>query len=206
MGRVAFWGGASAEGPTYLNEDPWSVGWIAGRQLPGITTITGSGIASLQIDNKKGKGRDGSAITIVGYDPKPFNMNVEIWTSDQNDALLDLIDAIWTRPTKKSKLAEVAVQVHHPALDYVHISTAVLIGVEPPKRGSVDGMMLVVFRMHESVLPAKKNSTKTVKGSANDIPLAPNLGPKNGTPEKPSSDKKQLGPKGPPADPGEGSD
>lgn len=208
VGSIPFWGLPGSEGPTYFDDDPWLLAWIAGIKVPGKTTVSASSVARLDFQDNKAKGRHGSDILIQGYKPGPFDLNVEIWTPEQWTAMLDLIDQVWVTPKKKTKLSGIAVDVYHPALASVKIYRAALIGIDPPKDASTDGIKLVRFTFRESVLPDRKNATKKVGPSVSVVqPLADrNATPKSAAPQLPSKDRKDLGPGGPKKPPAGGSD
>lgn len=206
VGSIPFWGLPGAEGPTYFDDDPWALAWIAGIKVPGKSTVSSSAVARLDFQDNKAKGKHGSDILIQGYKPGPFEVNVEIWTPDQHAAMLDLIDIVWTTPKKKAKLSGIALDIYHPALAYVKVYRAALVGVDPPKDGSADGVKVIRFSFRESVLPGK-NATKKVTNTPSVVqPLADRSAPKSGVPPKPSRDRKDLGPSGPKRAPAGGSD
>lgn len=207
-GAIPFWGGSAAEGDTYCDKDPWYLAWIAGIKVPGKATVSPGGVARLDFQENKAKGRHGSDILIQGYKPGPFDINVEIWTADQHEKLLDLIDNLWTTPKKKTKLSGIALDIYHPALAYVKVYRGALIGVDPPKDGSFDGAKVIRFAFRESVLPDGKNATKKVDHTPSvAAPLKKGVpAPKGATPARPSADRKNLGPKGQKAPPAGGSD
>lgn len=209
MAGSPFWGGSAAEGETFLYNEPWFLGWIAGRPLPGKTTVSPGTVASLDFEDKKAKGRHGSNITIYGYKPGTYDLSCEIWTADQHTAIQAVIDAVWTVPKKKAKISELGLTVHHPALAEVKIFSGVLIGVDPPKDGgSLEGAKVYRFRFREFVPPSKDNATKTAKASAVTVaePLRKDQAPKNAAPPRPSTVRADLGPRGPKTPPGGGSD
>lgn len=208
VGGIPFWGGSAAEGDTYFDNDPWFLAWIAGKKVPGKSTVSSGAVVRLDFDEKKAKGRHGAALTLQGVKAGPFDLNVEIWTQDQHGALLDLIDFLWVVPGKKTKINEIAVSIYHPALAYVKVYQAALIGIDPPKDGSFDGAKVVTFHFRWSLLPGNRNVTDTVKAAAPTVapPLAASEIPKSATPPKPSSTRADLGPKGPKTPPAGGSD
>lgn len=207
VGSIPFWGLPGNEGPTYFDDDPWLLAWINGIKVPGKATVSTSSVARLDFQDNKAKGRHGSDILILGYKPGPFDINVEIWTPEQHAAMLDLIDIVWTTPKKKAKLSGLALDVYHPALAYVKIYRAALIGVDPPKDASIDGSKIIRFVFRESVLPDGKDATKKVSHTPPVVPpLADRSGPKSAAPPKPSQDRKDLGPGGPKKPPAGGSD
>jgi hypothetical protein len=206
VGGIPFWGGSAAEGDTYFDDDPWFLAYIGGIKVPGKSTISSGAVVRLDFDEKKAKGRHGATLTLLGVKAGPFDINVEIWTQEQHEKLLDLIDVIWAVPGKKTKLAALAVSVYHPALAYVKVYQATLIGVDPPKDGSFDGAKVIAFHFRWSII-ANKNATVTVKPAPTVVqPLRATEIPKSATPPKPSSTRGDLGPKGPKTPPAGGSD
>lgn len=220
MGGIPFWanpsiatfGRAGADGgpsgPIYAEDavlgdgsaigKPHDTVKFAGIRLPGICEV--KGIAQLQVDNKKGKGLDGSTITITGYQPGPFEVSCKTWTDPQWDVLQAAIADLWTAPTKKSKLQSVAVDVVHPWLQLLKIKSCAIVGVSLPEPGPEVGTKIVRFKCIENV-PSKKKKVKTAKGSSvgRVQQYASGEAPKNAAPTKPSANKKNLAPAGQPA-------
>ncbi len=205
--------------PLY-SSDPWRTGTIAGKRLPGDVTIA-DGLVEIGVDNKKPDGKDGGQIVVKGYRPGPFDIVVEVCTDEQGQLLKSIIDEVWTKPKKKSKVSEVAVDVYHPALEFVNVTpSCVLKGISFPRPGSIEGSKVVTFKCLENVPAGKKNKTKKAGPSVSVVPSlrktpSPNgeafagsshSAPTNATPPKPSTVKKNLGPKGPRTPPAAGND
>jgi hypothetical protein len=196
MARAPFWGSDSGveDGELYSSH-PWDIVYLAGRPLPGLCEVKPTGVASLEVDKKKGKGISGARLTIVGYDPKTFDISCEIMTAEQWEVIQDIIEALWTVPKKKVRLAGEGLTVHHPSLQAVKIFTAVIVGITPAVKGSAEGSKVVTFHMQESVLPTK-SAVKTVKKSE-QVPLAPereDQPPKNFAPVSPGNDRNYTSP------------
>lgn len=231
MAGAPFWGGASAEGPTFA-EDPWDIVFIGGDPLPGLCEV--KAMAALEVDKKKTKGSNGVTITIQGLQPQPFEVTVRVWTQDQWDFLQAWIDKFWNEPvnapppfTKKkvktgtdangapqfrevrtpTRKPQVKLEISHPSLSAIGITTCVLLGVPTLDDGSEVGVKICRIRFFDGRLSDKKNATKTAKGAiAVTVHEDVRNTSKASTPAKPSTDRTNLGPKGPKPTPGGGSD
>lgn len=212
MAGAPFWGGGAPEGSTFSPE-PWDIVFIGGDPLPGICEV--KGIAQLEIDKKKAKGSNGSTITVTGYQPGPFEVAVTVWTPAQWDFLQDWIDKFWIAPQKAAATASlpkgkkpppVALDIAHPACDAVGIVSCIVQGISMPESGGGEGMKVVRIKLFDGRVNEKKSVTKTAKGSANNVKLAKELRPaaKTDTPAPPSTERADLGPKGPRAAPASG--
>lgn len=202
---AAFWN-SGGFGDTFC-QHPWGLAKIAGFKVAGICDVRGKSVTGIEIDSAKVKGRDGTRITVQGYKDGEFDIIAKVWVKEQWDSIEHLKEIILVRPQKKAKLADIAMEVHHPALDFVNISQAVLLGISPPEDGPEIGAKLVRFRMREFSPPGKKKVTKKAKGASVGVikPIASGIKPHNAGPEKPSADpKKNLGPAGQPAPPASG--
>jgi hypothetical protein len=218
MGSVPFWntptqGLASAAslppggtGETY-SSNRWGTGWIAGLQIPGVVEVRGKSVTGIEIDTAKAKGRDGTRITIQGYKAGEFDIIALIWTDEQWEKIQDVKNTILVKPQKKSKVADAALAVYHPALAFVNISSAVLLGINPPEDGSEIGTKIIRFRMYENAPAGKKKTTKTAKSTAvgRIKEYRPGEAPKNSGAVLPSADKKNMSPHGQPTAPAGGS-
>jgi hypothetical protein len=182
----------------------WDTVKFAGIRLPGVCEV--KGVAALQVDNKKPKQADGSTISITGYMPGPFEVTCMVWTDTQWDVLQKAIDVLWETPTKKSKLASVAVDVSHPGLQTLRIKSCAIVSVSLPEPGREVGTKLVRFKCIENT-PPKKKKAKTAKGSAvgRVASYASGEAPLNFSPAKPSENKANMSPAGQPFTPAGGS-
>lgn len=228
---VAFWGNGSHIGKLFSG-DPWDTVVIGGMKLPGLCEVRG--LAQLELDKKKPKGSNGVTLTVTGYEPGPFEITCTVWTSEQWDWLQDWINKFWALPRKsrpttvekkvrtgsnpdgspkiskvssKNKASQVALQIEHPALAVLGISSCVVQAVSIPEPGSFEGSKVVKIKVVEHVLP-NGTVTKTAKGTANNVALAKELRPKEKgeAPLMPSKERADLGPKGPRPAPAGGSD
>lgn len=219
---AAFWGNAAHEGPTFAL-DPWDLVTI-GDPLPGVCEV--KGIAQLELDKKKQKGTNGLTLTVTGYQPSPFEVSVVTWTEEQKEFLEAWIEKWWLTPRRerpqfvatkkkdgttvrtKNRAPMVAVDIDHPALQMLGIISCTIQGISIPEAGPFEGSKIIKIKVVEHVAPDGKNVVKTAKGSATNVRLATRLQPKAKaeTPEPPSSDRKQLGPDGPPSAAAGGSD
>lgn len=193
-----------AEGETF-SSDPWSLVTMTGPagdvfMLPGISDVKGS--VAVAIDHKKVKGSNGTRLTVVGYKPSMFAIDVHIWTQPQWDAFCAVLISLWTA-TKDIPNAREPLQVAYPFLPAYGVHVAVIEEIGFPRDGRVPGEKIVSFKMFESVPPKKtsKKVTKTIGPSV--VPqlaqtAAQKSGFKNAVPEPPSAN---LRPGGPPAAP-----
>ncbi len=192
-----------------FSDHPWDVAFISGLRLPGICEVL-DGLTQIGIDNKNPDGKDGSTLTLKGYRPGPFEISCVTWTRAQDDELQAIEDFVWRRPQKKAKVAAVAMDVYHPALERRGIATGALVGITFPRPGPFEGSKVVHFKFIENVPSGAKRQTKTVsKAPVIDpgIKGKTNLGetPVNAKPIPPSQNKKALGPRGAPISPTNGS-
>lgn len=219
MAGAAFWG-SGVDGPTTFSngagdklrtinqtysDHPWDIAYIAGRPLPGECEVL-DGLTEIGIDNKNPDGKDGSAITVKGYRPGPFIIACTVWTLEQWDALQDIVARVWRRPNKKAKVADVAVSVHHPALEMYGIGSAVLTGCTMARNGRFDGAKTVHFKFLENVPAGSKGKRQTkTAGQNHALPQIKDAQrPANAPPLPPSKNRGQLGPGGPKTVPASG--
>lgn len=201
---AAFWN-SGGFGDTFC-QHPWGLAKIAGFKVAGICEVRGKSVTGIEIDTAKVKGRDGTRITVQGYKDGEFDIIAKVWVLEQWIEIERLKNIILIRPRKKSKLADIAMEIHHPGLEFVNISQAILLGISPPEDGPEVGSKLVRFRMREYSPPGKKNTKKTAKGAVVGVIPQYRLGeePHNAPQAKPSSNRKNLGPAGQPAAPASG--
>ncbi len=143
-----------------FSDHPWDVAFISGLRLPGICEVL-DGLTQIGIDNKNPDGKDGSTLTLKGYRPGPFEISCVTWTRAQDDELQEIEDFVWRRPQKKAKVASVAMEVYHPALERRGIATGALIGITFPRPGPFEGSKVVHFKFIENVPPGPKRQTKS---------------------------------------------
>lgn len=208
MAGAPFWGGVSPQGSTFSG-DPWDVVFIGGDPLPGICEI--SGIAQLEVDKKKAKGRNGVTLTVTGYQPGPFEVKCSVWTQAQWDFLQAWLDKFWIEQQKQNPVGgrtpQVAMAIDHPACSVVGITTAIIQGVSMPEAASAEGVKVVKIKMIDGRASEKKTVVKTARGSATNAKLAkPVTFGKADVPPAPSTERADLGPTGPRAAAAGGSD
>ena len=186
------------EGPLFAT-DPWDTFWLGVRQMPGECKLDQGTVAAVEVNKKKGKGLDGARITITGYDPQKFSLQVQIATSQQWSELQDIIDVYWTIPGKTRNIAQIAISVYHPGLAFLKIYSAVLIGISLPVDGKIEGAKTITFQFHEAPnITVKKNVTKTAGPPAEDKRKPPSANLQNKTPDPPSSVAANASTSGPP--------
>ena len=232
MAGAPFWGTAAAEGATF-SDDPHKLAYLGGDPVPGLSDV--KGIAQLELDKKKEKGHNGVKLTVTGYQPGPFELVVEMWTSEQWDFMQALLDKYWNGPRKaraasttvkkragsnkdgtpifktvtvKNRAPMVAISIDHAVLQPLEIFSCVIQGVGLLEPGTFEGARIIRFKCVEHLEPDPKTATKSAKASAANVPLDPALQStaKSATPAPPSTDRKNLGPRGPQPDAGGGSD
>lgn len=184
--------------------NPWDVAFISGLRLPGLCEVL-DGLTQIGVDNKNPDGKDGSTLTLKGYRPGPFEISCVCWTRAQDTELQEIEDVVWRRPQKKTKVASVAVDVYHPALERRGISTGALVGITFPRPGPFEGSKIVHFKFIENSPPGPKNQTKTA-GKVIKVREAARFksDPVNAGPGKPSQNRASLGPGGPAPTPANG--
>jgi hypothetical protein len=179
-------------------EHPWDTLTLAGYRMPGLCEIA-NGLTEIGIDMKKPDGADGSTITIKGYKPGKFEIGCTVWTSDQWTYLQQIIQVVWREKKKKGKLNQIAIDVHHPALQLYGITSCVVEGLTYPQPGKFEGSKVIQFKCIENVPAGKKRVTKTAsKTDSARIPVydSSTIHGLNYTPAPPSTNTSQLGPKG----------
>ncbi len=156
----------SPEGSLYAPSE-WDQVWLNWQQLPG--KCSAKGLPMLAVDKKKAGGVDGATITVQGYLPGPIEIESLIWTPEQWDKWQEIIDFIWRRPSKKSKVSELAVQISSPGLDWLGIKLAVVLGITPPEEGPVRGTRVIKIKSIEYLNLAKY--VKTAKPAPKNVAL-----------------------------------
>lgn len=180
-----------------FQDHPWDIAFIGGDPVPGICEVL-DGITEIGIDNKNPDGKDGSAITVKGYRPGPFIIACTVWTDEQWGFLQALIDKVWRRPKKRSRVAQVAVAVQHPALDLYGINSGALTGITFPRNGPFEGSKTVSFKFIENTGIGVNRETKTSTDPFVAIPQDGSVHvPKNVPGVAPSKNHKNLGLGGP---------
>jgi hypothetical protein len=191
----------------------WDIVFLDGVGLPGICDV--KGIAELKVDNKKTPGKDGSTITITGYQPGPFEVTCKVWMPEQLDILVEAIDRIWNLPrrplpndTRSAQLKRLRkpLSIGHPKTTIFEINYCIVRGVALLEEDSVFGVKVMRFKCQEWRPSGVKNVTATPKkGPGRVTEYASGHEPKNGAPKAPSTNPKNLAPGGPPAAPASGS-
>ena len=80
--------------------DPWDQLILAGRPVPGISTV--SGRAGRKVDTRSPPGGDGARIRDRGYDPAQLEVEVRVWTLEQLQDLTSLLETIHPRGANPS--------------------------------------------------------------------------------------------------------
>jgi hypothetical protein len=150
----------NGSGPLY-SANPWDIVFIGGNPIPGRCKV--HGLPTLAFDKKKKGGVDGATITVNGYIPGPIEIEVVIWTQDQWDTFQALAGAIWRKPNKKTKAADLAVTVDHPAFQLWGINAVVVVGVSVPEDGPIPQSKLIKIKCVEYVPTTNTSRTKTAK-------------------------------------------
>jgi hypothetical protein len=194
---------AGYEGPLY-GSNPWDQLVINGRTMPGLTEITRASPRRRR-DKKRQDGADGATMTIKGYEPTQIEAIVHIWTPAQLAELESILRDIWPLPGRTSgvlatgaggaiggiagaiagatlggvqqaaNLPYRAFQVYHPQLALLKISAVIIIGLEVPKPGRIQGSKMVGILMEEFSPVQKNKSAKSTP--AGTVPLNPKLDP-----------------------------
>lgn len=233
MAGAAFWGNAANEGPTF-SSDPWDKVYLGGTALPGICEV--KGLAQLELDKKKQKGTNGLTLTVTGYQPGPFEVVCTVWTQAQWEYLLGWIDLYWLTPqaarpqftktkkrtgsdektgksifkevTTKNRQPQVAIDIQHPAVAAIGITSCTIQGVSIPESASADGVKAIHIKVVENRPSEAKTITKTARdSSAGNLTADPHWtgkAEKNRTPQLPSQVRSDLGPNGAAPKPGGG--
>jgi hypothetical protein len=202
VGAIDFWDPSTAvdndgapmlngSGPLY-SDNPWDVVFIGGNPIPGICKV--HGLPTLAFDKKKKGGVDGATITVNGYIPGPIEIEVILWTQDQWDTFQALAGQIWRKPNKKTKAADLAVTIDHPAFALWGINAVVIVGVSVPENGPIPQSKLIKIKCVEYVPTTNTNRTKTAKAPVPVKKDSRTSGVANGL-EAPS--ETDLGPNGP---------
>lgn len=172
----------SAEGPLYA-PNPWDQVWLNWQQLPGVCKATG--LPMLGIDKKHSNGVNGLTLTVNGYLPGPLEIESLIWTPQQWAQWQEIIPFIWQKPNSgKTKGADLAVMISTPALDFLGIKLAVVLGMTPPERGPIPQSMVIKMKSLEFVLPVP--NLHTIKPAPKNVPLVQQYQRAN-TPPAPSA-------------------
>jgi hypothetical protein len=205
---IPFWGlnkdGKSANQAPLFATDPWDTFWIGAsprRQFPGECVLEPGGVSAIEVVKKKAKGSDNAKWTLVGRDSKEFRITVQLVTPEHWAELQDIKNTFWRIPNKTNNLADAAIPVSHPGLDFVNIYSAVLKAVSPPVEGKLEGAGYVTFTFLEANKQGTKNVTKTA-----DSPPPPEdarkpgsalLAPANAPPPPPEAVAANLSTEGP---------
>jgi hypothetical protein len=157
MAGAAFWDLVGYGTGETVSDDPWDTVELDGKKMPGVCEV--KGLAQLEVDQKKGKGRNGAALTISGYLPGPFEIVCTVWTPDQWTHLQRILDDVWNDPPKKSvqKTTTKVTQVGQNA-DGTPINTTSTVKVAVPSKERVS------FSVRHPALQALKITACIVQG------------------------------------------
>ena len=189
---IPFWGDGSeedADPAAPYSSHPWDIAVLGGLRLPGICDYKPTGVAGIEIDKKKTKGSHGAKITILGYDPRTFDITCEVWTAAQWKVVQDVVRHLWKGATATAAdEANASISVYYPGLRLVGIGTAIIAGVTPPVKGSFESSRIIAFHMHERVT-SKGSVTKSPTGSVTVVQPLRNSTPSNVAETSPGNDK-----------------
>lgn len=156
-------GGVSAEargitGDMYP-DNPWDLVTLAGNPLPGIWKATAT--PSIQLDVQKPNGFDGAALVSRGYLNGGITLTGRLWTPEQWAQWQRVLPLIWRRPnsyavTDKKIQGQIqgqqkALEVKHPGLNSMGITSIVLKSIAPPEETGEKGVRQIKLTAMEYV-------------------------------------------------------
>ncbi len=106
----------------------WNHIMIGGVVFPGLAKVTAT--TGRKIDVKPVRGRDGARIKDSGYENAQISVEIRVNTKADFDALQPRIDAIHPRQTGTARNP---VDVSHPSLSMVGISSAYVVKIHAPE-------------------------------------------------------------------------
>jgi hypothetical protein len=162
MGPPA-WGSASTPGDAVLFPvdalGVWDVVELAGQPLPGFAEVMGPGLEH-QFDIKKSPGANGATITDLGRDLAKFEIKLTMWTEQQWGKWAGLKSVL--QPLQTNSLRLGAVDIKHPAVNSLGITSVYVTRVGMPHRGHVVGTFEVDLGCLEFRPASKAPATKTI--------------------------------------------
>ena len=157
--------------PSFVNpiDSPqdYDVCKVDGEENPGI--IDPKGITGFkrqtEWDVKKGKGTKGGSATLSQLPPSKGSIKFLLWTAAHFQAWdFSFRNRFKYDPTKKTKNA---VDIYHPALAKLGISSVVTESIGPEEQEG-DGLWSITVELLEYLPPAKKTATSTPNGSTSN--------------------------------------
>jgi hypothetical protein len=141
---------------------PWNTATINNVRVPGIVEVTGT--LSRKDDTADVPGQDGVTMTVLGYAPAQFNMQITMWTAQQAAEYQALM--LRFMPTQADKnlrdAAARAVTVIHPAIRMTGRSQLTIYEMTTPDhQGRQIHRATIQFR--EFIPEIKRSSTAGVK-------------------------------------------
>lgn len=148
----------------FSNPGAWDAIVIAGQQAPGILLMPG-GIEfkrAFAWDQKKGKGTLGATATFVGQPLAKGTIKLVFWTQAHFVAWSQFVPLLKYDPTK---VAPQAVDIYHPALADVDITSVIIeeIGIPQP---NLDKRYIVELHFLEYLPPPAISAVDTPTTSA----------------------------------------
>lgn len=148
----------------FSNPGAWDAVVIAGQQAPGILLMPG-GIEfkrAFAWDVKKGKGTLGATATFVGQPLAKGTIKLVFWTMQHFVAWSQFVPLLKYDPTK---IAPQAVDIYHPALADVNITSVIIeeIGIPMPQ---LDKRYIVELKFLEYLPPPAISAVDTPTTSA----------------------------------------
>lgn len=159
------------EGPLY-SSNAWDVVELGGQKLPGVWTA--QAVASKRVDEKQAAGSHAATPTFLGKKPAEVTLTGYIWTPAQLKLWNDIVELIWPPPCLlpmdakkakafKRKLDNTALDIYHPALAMLRISSVIVEAIPSPAPGRNSGERTVVIKCREFVARSKKTASSAVK-------------------------------------------
>lgn len=125
--------------------DLWDRARIGDNDLPGVVKISGIKRAQ-KIDVKTAKGKNTTKVTLNGYDPAKFDMNIRLVTSDDKDAWDGLRETLEPSPTKERPTPY---NVDHPALKMRGIGALIIESIDGPDLDEKIGVVTIILHCME---------------------------------------------------------
>jgi hypothetical protein len=114
-------------GGTDQGAKAWDHIVISGEQFLGLAQVTAK--VENRIDKKPAAGKHGAVIRFQGYEPGEISITLRAWTEPLYDAMLQIITRL--RPRKGQ--APTAIDVTHPALTALDISSVYVKEISSPE-------------------------------------------------------------------------
>ena len=140
-------------------DNPWDLVTLAGNPLPGIWKATAT--PSIQLDVQKPNGFDGAALVSRGYLNGGITLTGRLWTPEQWAQWQRVLPLIWRRPnsyavTDKKIQGQIqgqqkALEVKHPGLNSMGITSIVLKSIAPPEETGEKGVRQIKLTAMEYV-------------------------------------------------------